>query len=78
MARYYFHVEDGVCSHDDHGTDLADLEAAKTEGLRIMGEVVRDDLADFWRKNRLSVLITDRDGRALYRLDLTGAPSPDP
>ncbi len=76
MPRYYFHVEDGVSSHDDHGTDLADLESAKKEGLRIMSEVVREDLADFWRKDRLSVRITDREGRPLYSLDLTGTPGP--
>ena len=45
MGKYYFEVEtrEGVFLDAD-GLELADLEAARSEGARILGELVRDTL----------------------------------
>jgi hypothetical protein len=37
MIRYFFDIHDGIHVTDNEGRMLADLEAAKAEGIRIAG-----------------------------------------
>jgi len=44
MPRYYFDYLDGPKSlQDDEGTELPDLEAARSEGLETLGLVAKDE-----------------------------------
>jgi hypothetical protein len=45
MPRYYFHVEDDHTEIDEVGTELPDLEAARSEAVRAAGEILRDGAA---------------------------------
>jgi|tagenome__1003787_1003787.scaffolds.fasta_scaffold19964288_1 hypothetical protein len=47
MPLYFFDVTDtGKTFPDDEGTELADLEEARTEALRTIGEIAKDKLPD--------------------------------
>jgi hypothetical protein len=60
VPRYYFDLRDGdLASADDEGTELADLEEARTEALAMLGGIAKDELPD--RDQREFVVIV-RDG----------------
>lgn len=76
MPRYHFHLHDGVDRPDAEGTELAGIEAARAEALRLAGEIIRDagvraDLGEEWR-----VTVTDDAGLTLFIMDFLVAESP--
>jgi hypothetical protein len=52
MPRYYFHVEDHHTDIDEVGTELPDLEAARSEAVRAAGEILRDGAAKISHASR--------------------------
>jgi hypothetical protein len=47
MPRYFFDTTDTGMSHtDDEGTELANLDAARSEALAMLGGIARDELPD--------------------------------
>ena len=42
MPRFYFHVEDDRTTHDQEGTVLPDIEAARREAITVAGEMLRN------------------------------------
>jgi hypothetical protein len=65
MPRYYFHTEDGRSLSDTEGVELVDLEAAKAEGLKTLGEILARDPGEFWSAERFVLTI----GRELDAVD---------
>jgi hypothetical protein len=57
MPRYFFHVHDGQSSIDRDGTELASLQEAREEAVRLSGQMLRERAARFWEgeKWRLDV-----------------------
>ena len=39
MARYFFHIEDGLAAQDDEGVDLATLADAKCNAVKLAGSI---------------------------------------
>jgi hypothetical protein len=65
MPRYYFHIHDGMSLPDKEGTEIADLDAAKAEAIKLAAGVLRNGCADvFWNGTP-------------WRLDVTDCPEPD-
>jgi hypothetical protein len=58
MVRYYFHTENGRCFPDVEGCDLGDLDAAKHEAVRVLGEILRDS-DEFWETEQLRLLVSE-------------------
>jgi hypothetical protein len=47
MPRYFFDVIDtGDSTRDEEGVEFADLEEARQEALRTLGEIAKDELPD--------------------------------
>ena len=70
MPRYHFNVYDGVTLTDQEGTELADIDVARHEGVRLASELLRlgagrEKLGEDWR-----VEITDGGGMILFRIDI--------
>ena len=76
VPRFFFHTEDGRCFSDEDGTDLPDLEAAKAEALRLIGEVAREDAAEFWATGELRVTVADHRNLTLFALDMSAIMPP--
>jgi len=70
MPRYYFDYVDGAAgTEDDEGTELPDLEAARTEALLSLGLIAKDELPD--RDHRdFQISIRDQSGAVLMVLSL--------
>ena len=69
MSRYYFNVQDGRSDIDRDGTELPDVQSARSEALRLAGAIIDDagrrgDLGEEWR-----VEVTDDTGLMLFRMD---------
>jgi hypothetical protein len=59
MPRFYFDTEDGRCVRDPEGTELPDVQAARREGLSILGEILRYQGEEFWKTAQFSVIVTN-------------------
>lgn len=71
MARYYFDSRlDGVTVRDETGVDLADLQSARTEAARALGEMAKDLLPDTVFQT-LQIIVRDRAGTSLLVNALT-------
>lgn len=65
MSLYFFNVADGVSVPDDSGTEIATLEGAKLEAIRLAGCLMRDDPERFLG-NRWALNVQDIDGLNLF------------
>ena len=73
MLRFYFHTENGKSFTDDVGTEPPDLDAARSEVLKVIGRVAADNSAGFWAHQTLKLFVADHSGMILVTLELTGA-----
>ncbi len=76
MARFYFHVHDGVSPIDTEGTDLPDWQTARTEAIQLAGEIPKDNapriaLDEDWR-----IEVTDHTGLMLFQMTFQVIASP--
>jgi hypothetical protein len=58
MPRYFFDTKDGHCVRDPEGSILPDAQAARREGLSLLGELLRDQGESFWDTGHFSVIVT--------------------
>jgi hypothetical protein len=70
MARYYFHVHDGIDMPDDEGTDFVDDGAARAAAIVAAGEMLRDLGIKYWEHSDWSMEVTDQVGATVCKLDL--------
>jgi hypothetical protein len=69
MPRYFFHVEDGRLYPDADGTELLDLDAAKTAAINAAAELLKGAHRTFWRSGKpWKMRVTDNVGRLLLTL----------
>jgi hypothetical protein len=63
MPRFYFHVEDDRTTHDQEGTVLPDIEAARREAITVAGEMLRNGSGHVvWEGRPWRLWVTDRPG----------------
>jgi hypothetical protein len=68
MARFFFHVNNGVDLPDETGTVLNGIEEARQEVLLTGSELLRGDPDDLWRGSNWAMRVTDEAGTSLFTL----------
>jgi len=72
MPQYFFHIDEGRHHTDTDGVELADLEAARKEALRIIGELMVDNaMGDIWSGGEWVMTVADETGRELFSIRLS-------
>lgn len=72
MPRYFFHIHDGRHRTDTDGIELVDLEAARKEVLRIIGELMVDNaMGDIWSGGEWVMTVADETARELFSIRLS-------
>jgi hypothetical protein len=69
MARYFFNTEDGVLYADEDGVELPDLDAARSQAARIMGELLKEKPAELFDTGHLRVEVIDQTGAIVLILE---------
>jgi hypothetical protein len=71
MPVYYFDIDDsGRDIPDTEGTELGDLTQARTEALRMLGEVAKNELPKSDR-TRFAIAICSESGKPLLTVSLS-------
>ena len=68
MPRYFFHVIDGTAVRDQDGTELASIDVAQEEAIRMSGEILRDMGARVSDGTKWRLEVTDQEGDVLFVL----------
>lgn len=76
MSQYFFHTYDGRNIYDHEGADLADLATARTQAVKLMGELLQDQPNDIWANRALSLTVTDEDQLVLFTIDVVVTDAP--
>jgi hypothetical protein len=76
MPRYYFNTADGHVEVDEEGQELPNAVAARTEGVRFLGEILRDNPPELWEGGEFRVDVTNADGLLLYSIAVMGVIAP--
>lgn len=72
MPRYFFHIQDGSDFHDEEGTVLGGVEAARAEASRVAAAHLRDHPCDLWGDRVITVTAQDHRGLTLFTVTITG------
>jgi uncharacterized protein DUF6894 len=66
MPRYHFDIPDGKPLVDEHGTELANIDIAKAEAIRLAGEVFRHAKPDdIWALTTWKLVVNDHPSPGL-------------
>jgi hypothetical protein len=76
MPRYFFHTQDGKTITDEEGLELSDSAAARTEAVRLLGEILREGPDEFWQTEHLALTVTDHEGLTLFVLTASALRAP--
>ena len=76
MARFFFHLADGVSTPDQEGFELPDLEASRGAALHHLAQSLLDRPDDFWAKGEWLLTVADEAGLTLYTLQVFAADAP--
>ena len=68
MPRYFFDIRDGEDLPDRHGSEHADLAAARVESIRYSGEVLREMPERFWNAEEWTMTVSDARRVPLFTL----------
>ncbi len=71
MPRYYFDIHDGKGILDEEGTELAGPEEARQELVRLVGELLRENLDKFWSGHDWRVDASDEQRQRLFSLNFS-------
>ncbi len=73
MPLYFFDFLDGVESVDAEGTECPNLNSAKVEAIRLMGEILREEAERVFSIQDCGVVVRDSQGRPLARVQTSVA-----
>ncbi len=73
MAQFFFHFTNGHVVDDVVEAELANLEEVRAQALHATATWIRDLPPDFWREPRLSLKVTNNDGKTVLTLAFSGA-----
>jgi hypothetical protein len=76
VPRYHFNVHDGVSLPDPDGTELATLDAARVEAVRLAGQLLLDSGEEFWSNGDWKVDVTNDRGLILFTLMFSAFDAP--
>jgi hypothetical protein len=70
MARFHFHTDDGKSVCDRQGAELADLDAARLQAVRLTAAMMQDEPEELWREQCLVMTVTDDAGLTLFTVNV--------
>jgi hypothetical protein len=70
MPRYFFNTQDGGADFDPEGIELQDLESAKLEAVRLLGQILIDKPHIVLPTPALTVWVTDASGQRVFQADV--------
>ena len=76
MPLYFFDIVDGENLPDHHGSEHADLAAARLEATRYSGEVLREMPERFWNAEEWTMTVSDAERTPLFTLQFLARPVP--
>lgn len=71
MPRYFFQVAGGNHILDVDGRNFPNASAARMEGVRFAGEILRDMPTLLYETAFLKIDVTDESGRVLFQVLVT-------
>jgi hypothetical protein len=75
MPLYFFHIDGARQYIDTEGIDLAGVDAARKEALRIIGELMVDHALDeLWSGGEWVMTVADEAARDLFSIRLSASP----
>ncbi|MBZ9674525.1 DUF6894 family protein [Mesorhizobium sp. ES1-1] len=73
MPLFHFHVDNGKLVPDPVGTQLPDIDTARSEAVRAAGEMLTDLDGKLWEGDKTWIMhVTDSDQILLFSLTFTG------
>jgi UDP-glucose 4-epimerase len=72
MARYFFHTADGSCDRDEEGVELPDVQAARIEAIRYIGEMLTQHPDVLGDGHDFSVEVVNEDDTLLFKVITRG------
>jgi hypothetical protein len=76
VPRYHFHIADAETLRDEDGLELANLEMARLEAIKSLGEFLIHQPREVLDSNFLAMTVTDAIGLTLFRLDVMVTQAP--
>lgn len=76
MQTFIFETDAGTKGPQRVDIELPDVRAAQIEAVRYLGELLRDDGAEFWKDELATMTVSDDQGLCLFRLDLSAVSAP--
>jgi hypothetical protein len=68
MSRYHFTTANGETHLDEEGSELQDLDTARIEGARLLGQMIRDHPDRFWESGEIILRVTDDQGKLQFEI----------
>lgn len=75
MPRFFFHVHDGVELIDHGGTDLDDLDEARTQAIVFAGKMLKEKSSHLWTGSVWRMDVVDASGVRVGGLSFSADPS---
>lgn len=72
MPSFFFDLTGGLVAE----IDLPNVQQAKHEATRYLGEVIRDRGEKFWATSDLILAVSDENGLVLFTLEVVGNDAP--
>jgi hypothetical protein len=76
MIRYHFTTINGHVAADVEGTELRNLDEARVEATRLIGQILRDHPDRIWEKGKLGVQVYTDDNDFLFEIMTVIRPRP--
>ena len=73
LPNFHFHIE---ANSDEAGVELSDLETAKHEAVRYLGNILSSEAARFWDSADLVLTVSDETGLTLFELHVSVTEAP--
>ncbi|KQS74510.1 hypothetical protein [Rhizobium sp. Leaf383] len=71
MARYFFHVRNGIFAVDQVGLNFETIEDVKMEALRAFSEMINDGEMNSWMGDTWEMVVVDPEGVVQFDLSFT-------
>jgi hypothetical protein len=76
MPVYHFNMHDGQSYPDALGSECQDIEAARIEAVRRIGDLLREHAARFWTGDEWTMQVADEAGLTLFCLTFVAQDAP--
>ena len=68
MPMYHFHTSNGSSFHDGDGTELADVEVARTQAVLFLSTLLSDDPTILTSAGHFRMMVTDDSGMTIFEI----------